>query len=236
MFGELGDGLRWFLSTHLLGLATLCLSVYQLNTFTGIYTNMQDGVLFSQMHDTYSTAEMNDAFWLVEGFYEAHSQLHPKGWADPAGWITTDTPERTEPDDRTAARRVEDAFVVLRGKMTDPPSDKFRQVDQARRLILHWYNKMTNLYSAKLLRRSHLLLHPGSQRAKHFLRVVAPLARGSCRLNGHNSMCRDDLFNQIRDIMELGDPSNGSFEPCQWREDVPDGSSIADSCHALDDL
>eukprot|EP01052_Picozoa_sp_SAG31_P023992 SAG31_NODE_2013_length_6665_cov_2.751295_6_plen_74_part_00 len=41
------------------------LSIYQLNTFTEIYTNMQDGALFSQMHDTYASVEMNDAFWLV---------------------------------------------------------------------------------------------------------------------------------------------------------------------------
>ena len=37
-----GQGwLHWFLSTHLLGLVTLGLSVFQLNKFTGIYTNMQ---------------------------------------------------------------------------------------------------------------------------------------------------------------------------------------------------
>lgn len=235
MHGGVSDGLRWFFSTHCLGLATLCLSIYQLSTFTAIYTNMQDGVLFSQMHDTYSTAEMNEAFWLVEGFYDAHSRLHPKGWADPAGWITSDAPEPTEPDSRTAERRVEDAFVELRGRMLDSPPERFRRVDQARRLILHWYNKMTNLYSAKLLRRSHLLLHPGPQRAKHFLRVVAPLARGSCRLNGHQASCRDSLFHKIRDIMELGDSSNGSIEPCQWREGMPDAVGT-ESCHALDDL
>lgn len=237
-FCGVGSGLRWFLSTHLLGLATLSLSVYQLYTFTAIYINIQDGALFSQMHDTYSTTEMDDAFWLVEGFYESHSREHPKGWADPAGWITSDAQaeESIRPDDRTAERRVEDAFVELRGTLTDSPSDKFRRVDQARRLILHWYAKMTNLYSAKLLRRSHLLLHPGPQRASHFLRVVAPLARGSCRLHGHDTSCRDSLFNQVRDIMELGNANDDSMEAaCEWQGSVSDGAD-ARSCHALDDL
>eukprot|EP01052_Picozoa_sp_SAG31_P023993 SAG31_NODE_2013_length_6665_cov_2.751295_7_plen_86_part_00 len=57
--------------------------------------------------------------------------------------------------------------------------------------------KMINLYSAGLLRRSYLLLHPGALRAKHFLRVVVPLARGSCQLNGLEPTCRDSMFQQV---------------------------------------
>ena len=39
-----------------------------------------------------------------------------------------------------------------------------------------------------------------------------PLGPGSCRLNGHEPTCRDEMFQQLRSIMELGDPSGAARE------------------------
>lgn len=57
-----------------------------------------------------------------------------------------------------------------------------RELDRARRTILHWYQKVVYFHRFGLLHNRFLHEFPGRERARHFIKDVEPLALASCKI------------------------------------------------------
>eukprot|EP00922_Rhytidocystis_sp_ex-Travisia-forbesii_P028270 GHVS01041503.1.p1 GENE.GHVS01041503.1~~GHVS01041503.1.p1 ORF type:complete len:203 (+),score=26.77 GHVS01041503.1:64-672(+) len=176
VFSAVGS-VNWSLVTSL---CMLCLTAWYYVNILTLTRHLQQANTLGVFHSEYSSPKILEAFEIVEDFVERAAEEAPD-----AGDVSSSRRHRAE------------MFWQLR-KQKD---EKGRQLDRARRRLVHWFSRLHHFYEFGFLTKDYLIKFPGAERAHHFIDLVEPLDYVSRVSTGRKPSL---VFDFLREIYSLG--------------------------------
>eukprot|EP01066_Platyproteum_vivax_P005496 Platyproteum_vivax@DN1696_c0_g1_i1.p1 len=154
----------------LIALSTFTITYWYYTSMIDLTRNLQEANTFSSVHSEYSSEQTLKAMEILEDFVWEHPNTYPA------------------------------EFVRLRESRNTTERDMGRQIDRARRHLVHWYSRVRHLNKLGYLTSKNLEEFPGSGRSLYFIKMVEPIEKCSRRWNGRQL---NPVFDFLRELYAL---------------------------------